>query len=219
MDFISKLLTDYPEALPYGLVLALLGSLITIFLNRFFDLFHTRKEQRYKLQAKFFEKKLDAAEAAVIQWSNIANAYTSLSILYQRMKENKNFNPNVFENLNQKFDQQMQTALESSELIASSILLYFDVEDELLHDDEPIINLIESLSKIQNLVDQNKDIEDNFEYANDPEFIQSLEDEQEHLREEARLTLENLSGIFDKARRQMFMLIKQIREEMKDYDD
>ena len=162
---------ENPEVLPIGIIAAILGSLFTIFLNRAFDLFQTKKEQKYKLQTSFFEQKLKAAEAAVTQWSNVATAYTSLSILYQRMKVNEEFNPNLFDYLNEKFDNQMQEAIKSSEMIANSILLYFDIEDELIYADKPIENLLESLSKIVNLAEHNQAIEESYEFINDPERI------------------------------------------------
>jgi hypothetical protein len=67
-----------------GAVGGLLGSLVTVAVTKYFEMRQAEQEHRLAMKRVFFERKLDAAEAAVAQWSETTLTIGALVALFER---------------------------------------------------------------------------------------------------------------------------------------
>ncbi|NKI32953.1 hypothetical protein [Croceivirga thetidis] len=111
-----------------GILGGLIGSILTVIISKILDLVQKKNEYSYDLKKQFFNKKMQAAEAAIIQYSLFSDALNQLIILFGRYKEGEtavgeNLNNNLLKQINEKITQ----ANSSSLVLSSSIGLYFDL--------------------------------------------------------------------------------------------
>lgn len=201
-----------------GILGGLIGSILTVLINKGFEMLQKSKEHKYHLQKTFFENKLRAAEAAVSQWTNVATSTGSLATLYNRMKETDDFNPTIFQTFNDQYSAQINNAVNATGLIASSILLYFDIDQDSFWDNKPLETLFESLSNIQNLSEQLDLLYDQQARVVGTEYEGIVQKEIDRLFEEAKKELENLSKVIEDARIEMVKYIGSVRDEMKKFE-
>jgi len=111
-----------------GILGGLIGSVLTVIATKIIDLIQKKNEYTYDLKKQFFSKKLQAAEATIMQYSLFSDALNQLIILFGRYKESDtNFGENLNDNLQKQIDEKIALANNSSLALSSSIALYFDL--------------------------------------------------------------------------------------------
>ncbi len=111
-----------------GILGGLIGSILTVVITKILDLVQKKNEYTYDLKKQFFSKKLQAAEAAIMQYSLFSDALNQLIILFGRYKEGETkVGENLNDNLLKQIDEKIAQANSSSLALSSSIGLYFDL--------------------------------------------------------------------------------------------
>lgn len=111
-----------------GVLGGLIGSILTVVITKVLDLIQKKNEYTYDLKKQFFNKKLQAAEAAIMQYSLLSGALNNLIILFGRYKEGETLvGENLNSNLLKQVDEAVAKAKSSSLLLSNSIALYFDL--------------------------------------------------------------------------------------------
>ncbi len=111
-----------------GILGGLIGSILTVVITKILDLVQKKNEYTYDLKKQFFNKKLQAAEAAIMQCSLFLEALNQMIILFGRYKEGETLvGENLNNNLLKQIDEKIAQANSSSLALSSSIELYFDL--------------------------------------------------------------------------------------------
>lgn len=111
-----------------GILGGLIGSILTVVITKVIDLLQKKNEYTYDLKKQFFNKKLQAAEAAIMQYSLFSAAINQLIILFSRYEESDSkIGENLNDNLQKQVDEKIALANSSSLALSSSIELYFDL--------------------------------------------------------------------------------------------
>jgi len=106
----------------------LLGSIFTVVITKILEIIQKKNEYQYELKKQFFAKKLEAAEAAIMQYSLFSDALNQLIILYARYEESStDIGKNMTDNLLKQVDEKLTLANSSSLALSNSITLYFDL--------------------------------------------------------------------------------------------
>lgn len=119
-----------------AIIIGLLSSLITLLATKIFDIFISKKQHRYNIEKAFFEKKVSAAEIIVSQLTVLSGALFHCTLLFERLKNKDYFadeneiEQSVDENLEKNIASQIKMADNSVFLIANSLTLYFDIEED-----------------------------------------------------------------------------------------
>ena len=114
-----------------GVLGGLVGSTITVIITKILEIVKQKNEFSFELKKQFFLKKLQAAEAATMQYSHFSEALNQLSILYSRYRESDS---NIGQALNNNFlkqiDDKITLANSSSLALSNAIGLYFDLQSD-----------------------------------------------------------------------------------------
>ncbi|MDH4222047.1 MAG: hypothetical protein OEV55_00760 [candidate division Zixibacteria bacterium] len=197
----------------------LIGSILTVIITKVLDIVQKGREHRYSLQKSFFEKKLQAAEAAVSQWYIIASSVGSFAKLYERMSnKEKELDYQVFRVMNESFSSQLQKLLEKSNEISNSVLLYFDIEDSDFWNYEPFGKYLDSLSSIVSLDMSMRIMVDIYDKVKGTKYESMAKNEIEKIKEQSKERFKDLSLILDKANKEIINLLRKLRSEMKKYE-
>lgn len=114
-----------------GILGGLVGSILTVVITKLLDIFQSSKQHQYNLEQKFFDKKLTAAETAMTQYSILSNALTNLSVFYDRLNNDSNdIEDSLLSDLLSQCQRQIEQVNNSSFILANSISLYFDFQNE-----------------------------------------------------------------------------------------
>ena len=201
-----------------GILGGLIGSVLTVVLTKVLDLIQKKNEYTYDLKKQFFSKKLQAAEAAVMQYSLFSDAINQLIILFGRYQESDTkIGENLNDNLQKQIDEKIALANNSSLALSSSIELYFDLTsnysaNEILNSFYDSVNILAPYSE-------------NVEVTHE-QYLRFIGTEKEKEAYDIYLNAENFLGqamknvgegykVFDtELRNQM----SQIRAEMKKYE-
>jgi hypothetical protein len=112
-----------------GILGGLVGSTMTVIISKVLEIIQQKNEFTNELKKQFFSKKLQAAEAAIIQYSHFSETLNQLSVLYSRYRESDS---DVGQDLNDNFltqiDEKIALAKSSSLSLSNAIGLYFDFE-------------------------------------------------------------------------------------------
>ena len=201
-----------------ALLAGLIGSILTVFITKVFEIIQKSREHKYSLQKAFFTKKLESAEAAVSQWYITASAIGALAKLYEKAPIlDEGLEPQVFELMNATFAAKLNKVEELSNQVAHSFLLYFDV-DESFWENESIQIYYSKLSSVKTLA-SSLNILYEFEAKKKGEesrafFKQKIEE----LTDQIRPELSALSSVMEEFRVSTIKLLKEVRNEMKKYE-
>lgn len=111
-----------------GILGGLIGSILTVVITKIIDLVQKKNEYIYDLKRQFFSKKLQTAEAAIMQYSHLSDALNQLIILFGRYQESDTkVGENLNDNLLKQIDNKIALANNSSLALSSSLVLYFDL--------------------------------------------------------------------------------------------
>lgn len=197
----------------------LIGSIVTVIVTKVLDMIQKQKEYKYSLYKYFFERKIQAAEAAVSKWYSTASSLGSLSILYEQMSSGeRELDYEIFMMMNDAFSSQLEQISKASSEISNTIFLYFDIEDTTFWDYEPFRKFLGCLSSIKSLDIPMKvalNFYDKYKETERKEFAWS---EVERISKQYKPHFEELSSILDKAQREIVNLLRKVRLEMKKYD-
>ena len=201
-----------------GILGGLVGSILTVVITKLLEIFQSSKQHQFSLEKTFFEKKLAAAELAMTQYMMLSNALNNLSILYGRLNKEKNeLEEHIQNNLIQQANQQLEVVNHSSFVLANSINLYFDFENQF-NQNNIIRNFYDSLASLPIL---NNTVNTNFEHylemkgtsLEQPAF--ELYERSEQILED---TLQEISVSYTDFNKVIQHLMKQIRNEMKRFE-
>lgn len=198
----------------------LVGSILTTFIARAFDLIQKKNEHHYSLRKSFFERKLHAAEAAISQRYIFSSCLKSLSALYAEVSKHLLLvlsMPPVFlmgslENITKQVNKITEPAFDS----ANSISLFFDLDKF----ENPAL-VKEALDLTMSLGWRNMIlpilIEKYSKAGNTSERDEALHDISNHLGA-MQSDIANLSSKLDAGVEEVSAVIKEIRAHMKKYD-
>lgn len=112
-----------------GILGGLVGSTMTVIITKFLEIIQQKNEFSFELKKQFFSKKLQAAEAATMQYSHFSEALNQLSILYSRYREsNSNVGQDLTNNFLKQIDAKIAVANSSSLALSNAVGLYFDLQ-------------------------------------------------------------------------------------------
>jgi hypothetical protein len=216
----SKMTIDATTLSTITLLSGVLGSILTIVLTKVLDLFQKSKEHKYSLQKAFFERKLNAAETATIQFQILANACFSLSVLFERLNSKKGQDDD--ENFLDKhlFDQltlQTEVANNASFLIANSVTLYFDL-DIAFTNNEKIRDFYEVLGHMQTAGKQAQKDHEIYESQIGNQYeVQAYEvwNQSEKRFED---TLKKIAEEYKTFNQEIIKVLREMRTQMKKFD-
>lgn len=205
-----------------ALLSGLAGSVITVTLEKLIDYFSIKTQNEHELKRAFYERKLRAAEAAVSHWSEVATAVGLLSGLYDKFAEDDEMELEVFLNLEASYNKLLDKANKSSNEFSSSILLYFDINEEKFWNNEPIKDLFEHLSGLKSIFNQARELNESRKTVKDNEIkvIKDIEIDRKlnELGIEAKKHIKLLSEVFSEAQEVTKDYLRRIREDMKKYE-
>jgi hypothetical protein len=121
-----------------AVISGLLSSLSTILATKVLDIFQSKKQHRYSIEKLYFEKKINAAELIVSQYTIMSGALMHCSIYFERLSnkdyfaDDDEFEIDVDKNLGLTIDKQLKQAENSSFIIANTLSLYFDIGEKSL---------------------------------------------------------------------------------------
>jgi hypothetical protein len=197
----------------------LIGSILTIIVTKALDMVQKGKEHEYSLQKSFFEKKLQAAEAAVAQWYSIASSVGALAALYERMSTTeKEFELEVFKVMHDAFATQLQQISQASSQIGNSILLYFDVDDATLWNYEPLKRYFNSLSSLMASGASLRVMLEVYSLSKGTKYEEVAWNKVRGILEQCQPHFRDLSKVLDQAREEILSLLRKLRMEMKKYE-
>lgn len=202
----------------YAIIGGLIGSVLTVIINKILDIIQQSREHRYSIQKTFFTKKLEVAEAAVSQWYVSSNVLGSFARLYEQAPVlEKGIERDVFNIMNNSLTFQLNKLQEASNKIGNSFLLYFDIDDSFWNN-EAFKNYLKCLSNLKVII-TSLDMFHNLN-SNIPEndYKKSIQKEIDRLNKELENEMKNFVSFIDDAREGMITLLKRVRSEMKKYD-
>lgn len=201
-----------------GILGGLIGSILTVVITKLLEMLQKSKEHKYNLQKSFFEKKLLAAEATITQYTILSTALTNLAVLYERLNEEINEVEDYLQNtLHQQVMQQIEVANNASFIVANSVTLYFDLNNQF-NQNQIVRDFYNLLGAIQPLQDNRDLTYEHYEsvIGTDLEnpayqlFVQANQDLND--------LLQAISSSYIEFNNQLMNVIGQIRNEMKKYD-
>lgn len=197
----------------------LIGSIATVIVTKILDMIQRGKEHKYSLQKSFFEKKLQAAAAAVAEWYSTAYSLGGLAALYEQMStQERELQYEVFKSISDPLSSKLQQISEASNQIANSVFLYFDIEDSTFWDYEPFKMIVDCLSQIS-AVDMNMKVAlDFYDKVKGTEHEDLAWRDVQTVGEQYRSHFKELSDLLAKGHKEMVSLLRKIRMEMKKYE-
>jgi hypothetical protein len=207
-------MTEHWTAILGGLI----GSILTVVITKLLEIIQKSKEHKYTLEKSFFEKKLLAAEATITQYTILSTALTNLAVLYERLNIDTNEVEEYLQNtLHQQAMQQLEVANNASFIVANSVTLYFDLNNQF-NQNQIILDFYNLLGAIQPLQD-NRDL--TFEHyksvfgtdLQNPAYQLFIQSDQE-----LKNKLQAISSSYIAFNNQLMNIVRQIRNEMRKFD-
>lgn len=197
----------------------LIGSIATIALTKVLELIQSSKQHKYSLQKAFFERKINAGETAVAQWTMLRSTMMTLSTLFEKALEisselGQQFAQDTFNDLNKKI-KEAQTATYH---LASAVYFYFDIEDEKLWDNNTLINFVESLEHFGQLSANYNELLDHYLKLPNNAPVEEIEKQLDVYEGQMNSKLKEMAKLFSDASEEYGKLLKQIRKDIKKYD-
>jgi hypothetical protein len=197
----------------------LVGSILTVIVTKVFDLVQTGREHRYALQKSFFEKKLKAAEAAAAQWYSLGSSLGGLAALYERMSsKEKELELEVFRVMNQSLWARLKEISQASNEIANSVLLYFDIDESGFWDYEPLKKFIDSVSSLQALDASYTVMSEVYNRSIGTKYEELAFKEVKRILDEFKPHFKDLSTVLEQGLKEMTILLKKLRTEMREFE-
>jgi len=196
----------------------LIGSILTIALTKVFDLIQKSVEHQHSLQSAYFIKKIEAAETAVINFSNEASKFSQYLAIEEKLVTAK---LEDYPFLLKQLEYAREDSKKDSENIFQSlgkIFLYFDVDDYIFTDNENYKKFIEISSEIDKL-DQDIKIYSNL--LNDFKETVIQDKIMEEVSEKAKAYIPKLKEnivLLNKAREEAFKYLAIVKKDMKKYN-
>ena len=207
-----------------AIITGLSTSLITILATKIFDIFINKKQHRYNIEKAFFEKKVSAAEIIVSQLTVLSGALFHTTLLFERLKNKDYFSDDdeieqsIDENLEKNIAKQIKTADNSVFLIANSLTLYFDIEEDeslkfklsrAIHNNMGLIG--EKLNAVDDAYDDYLKVAGTNEEKNAAQkFI--------FFQNEYKNQIQIVLDLYTALNNEMSKVVKGIRKEMKKYE-
>lgn len=201
-----------------GILGGLIGSILTVVVTKFLDIFQKSKEHKYTLQRSFFEKKLLAAEATITQYTILSNALTNLAVLYERIDyEYNEAEEQLQDTLHQQAMQQLEVANNASFIVANSVMLYFDL-DSHFNQNQIIKDFYNLLSSIQTLTETRDNTLKHYESVIGTDFEEAAYQLFNESDQRLNNLMHSISSSYNAFNNQLINVIEQIRNEMKKFD-
>jgi len=196
-----------------------LVSILTLIVAKIFELNQKKLEHNYSLESLFFSKKIDAAETAILNFSNELSFLNQHLVINEKLVEAKledyPFLLKQREFVNQDYS-------EDSRLIENSvgkIYLYFDIEGYIFSDNANYKKFIEITSELDKIDSEMKIQTKMLEYfkedkaAQDLVFASIVEKAKDYMPK-----LREIISLLTKAREEVFQNIIVIKSQMKKYN-
>jgi hypothetical protein len=201
-----------------GILGGLIGSILTVVITKLLEILQKSKEHKYTLEKSFFEKKLLAAEATITQYTILSTALTNLAVLYERLNVDTNEVEDYLQNtLHQQAMQQLEVANNASFIVANSVTLYFDLnnqfnQNQIIRDFYNLLGAIQPLQDNRDLTFEHYEsvIGTDFENPAYQLFIQA--------DQELNNLLQAISSSYIAFNNQLMNVVGQIRNEMRKFD-
>ena len=117
-----------------ALLSGLFGSIFTVLIGKILEIIQKKYEFTYSLKLKYFEKKLESAEKAIIYSSLISGVFNNLAFMFKEIPklDNKNARSSLLK-IQDSFSEQIKQANEILKKYGDSTMLYFDFGDSILN--------------------------------------------------------------------------------------
>jgi hypothetical protein len=197
----------------------LIGALATIFLTKIFELIQKSKEHKYALQKAFFERKINAGEIAVAQWTILRSSMIALSTLTDKALEiSSELGEEVSQELYSDLNKKIKEAQTATYHLANAVYFYFDIEDEKLWDNNSLIKFVDKLEQVGQLFANYSELLDYYSKLPDNEHATEIENKLDTLEREMNSKLKEIAKLFSDASKEYSILIKQIRKDVRKFE-
>lgn len=127
----------------------LCGSIITIILNKLFELFKANRDNKFILQKIYFEKKIISAESAIIAlYEQISGIDTYIRLYEKTIGTKVEQLPYIYKEI-EYLNNESKTAIKAVGNIANTMYLYFDLDDYIDIDQSNMRKLIDITLEIR----------------------------------------------------------------------
>lgn len=202
-----------------ALLAGLIGSLITIVATKLLEILQRSREHKYSLQRALFEKKLQSAEAAVMEWHSIASSCSALAGIYEQLSaKDTEIEGEVAVQLTEVFYERMQKAYSIVNQVSDTVFLYFDIDDSPFYESESLNKLVLVFTRLRALGESFEILTKLKEQTKHPISERAIQIQIERIHEEAIIQARDLSTIFDKAYKEMVKLIRKLRADLRRFD-
>jgi hypothetical protein len=202
-----------------ALLAGLISSLITIVATKLLEIFQKSREHKYSLKRALFEKKLQSAEAAVMEWHSIASSCSALAGIYEQLSaKDTEIEGDVAVQLTEVFYERIQKAHSIANQLSDTVFLYFDIDDSPFYESESLNKLVLVFTKLSALSESFEILKKLKEQTKHPVTEKAIQAQMERIQDEAIIQARDLSMIFDKAYKEMVKLIRKLRADLRRFD-
>jgi hypothetical protein len=197
----------------------LIGSIITVVLTKILDLIQKSKEHKYSLQRAFFDKKLQAAEAAVSHLSMLTSAIGEFIVLHgQEYDTGQEVPYEVYKVMTESASGSWEKIREASNGLTNSLSLYFDVNEPFFWEQDHPKKLLSYLSTFQSSITQKHFLMDVEEKLEGTQFEGYFREHIATLDNKTNESGKEFVSLIKEVNKEICDVIKKIRAEMKKYD-
>ena len=200
------------------IILGGLISILTLIVAKYFEFKQKELEHNYNLESLFFEKKIEAAENAILNFSNELSFFNQHLVINEKLitaqLEDYPFLLKQREYVNQDYD-------EDSKLIGNSVgkmYLYFDIEGYMFSDNDNYKKFIEITSELDKIDSEIKIQANLLEHFKENKVIQDkifadISEKAKNYSPKIREMIE----LLNKAKDESYKNLKAIKSQMKKY--
>lgn len=197
----------------------LIGSIATIVLTKLIELLQKSKEHKYSLQKAFFDRKINAGEIAVAQWTMLRSSMITLSTLMDKALEiSSELGQQVSQELYSDLNKRIKEAQTATYHLANAVYFYFDIEDEKLWHNNSVIKFVDNLEQVGQLSSNYSELLDYYLKLPDNDHAKEIENRLDILEGEMNSKLKEISKLFSDASKEYGVLLKQIRKDVKKFE-
>ncbi|GAB6283603.1 MAG: hypothetical protein STSR0008_23850 [Ignavibacterium sp.] len=194
-------------------------SILTLIVAKYFELQQKKLEHNYSLESLFFSKKLEAAETAIMNFSDELSFLNQHLVINEKLVEVKledyPFLLKQREFVNQDFSEDSK----SIEKSVGKIYLYFDIESYIFSDNANYKKFIEITSELDKIDSEMKIQTNMFQYfkdnktAQDTIYANIVDKAKDYIPK-----IKEMIALLTKAREEVFQNIIVIKNQMKKYN-
>lgn len=202
-----------------ALLAGLISSLVTIVATKLLEIFQKSREHKHSLQRTLFEKRLQSAEAAVMEWHSIASSCSALAGIYEHLSEkDTEIEGEVAVHLTEVFYERIQKVYSIANQLSDTVFLYFDIDDSPFYERESLNKLVLVFTKLKTLGESFEILTKLREQTKHPLTEKAIQTQMDRIQEEAIIQARDLSTIFDNAYKEMVKLIRKLRADLRRFD-